>query len=590
MTPEEIRRKINELPKGGVTIKRSNGRAYAYYQWTENGKQKGRRISDEEYQLLNRQIQKRKQYEKELRDSIVYNFEEPDYKTPLVADARLFRTDVRIGESLALFAQPVQNYKRRSIFPQIKQFIDGDSHDKVFILYGLRRTGKTTLIRQVILDMNDEQQKRTAFIQITPKDSLAELNKDLKDLEALGIKYVFIDEVTIMEDFIQGAALFSDIYAASGLKIVLSGTDSLGFVFTEDEQLYDRCVFLHTTFIPYSEFQDVLGISGIDNYIQFGGTMSKSGENYNRAIFGSKQSTEEYVDSAIAHNIQHSLKYYQYGGHFRHLHELYESNELTNVINRIVEDMNNQFTLNVLTRDFKSHDLGASKTALRNDRTSPTTVLDDIDTEFVTQKLKEFLEIRNKNEQTVPITDAHRIEIHEYLELLDLINNIDIINLEDLNDKQSLTVFTQPGLRYSQVQALIKALLLDASFASVSIQERARITERILSVVKGRMMENIVLLETKLTHPEKQVFKLQFAVGEFDMVVADQESLTCEIYEIKYSDKCSPEQTRHLRDEQKCARTEFRFGTITGKYVIYRGETKDKDGIKYINVEDFLTK
>ena len=588
MTAEELRRKINELPKGGVTIKKSNGRAYAYYQWTENGKQKGRRISDDEYQLLTHQIQERKQYEKQLRNINLYDFEEPGYGTLFVADARMFQTDVRIGEKLTLFAQSVQNYKRRSLFSQLKQFVDGDSHDKVFILYGLRRTGKTTLIRQVILDMTAEQKRRTAFIQITPGDSLSELNKDLKNLEAMGFKYIFIDEVTLMEDFIQGAALFSDIYAASGLKIVLSGTDSLGFVFTEDEQLYDRCVFLHTTFIPYSEFHNVLGISGIDNYIQFGGTMSKSGENYNRAIFGSKQSTEEYVDSAIAHNIQHSLKYYQYSGHFRHLHELYENNELTNVINRIVEDMNNQFTLNVLTRDFKSHDLGVSKTALRSDRTAPTTALDDIDTEFVTQKLKEFLEIRNKNEQSVPITDTHRIEIKQYLELLDLIHIIDIINLEDLNDKQTLTVFSQPGLRYSQVQSLIKALLLDASFASISIQERARITERILSVVKGRMMENIVLLETKLRNPEKQVFKLQFAIGEFDMVVADPESLTCEIYEIKYSDKCAPEQTRHLRDEQKCARTEFRFGTITGKYVIYRGETKDVDGIKYINVEEFL--
>ena len=52
-----------------------------------------------------------------------------------------------------------------------------------------------------------------------------------------------------MEDFIEGAALFSDVFAACGMKIVLSGTDSLGFLFTEDEQLYDRCILMHTTFI-----------------------------------------------------------------------------------------------------------------------------------------------------------------------------------------------------------------------------------------------------------------------------------------------------------------------------------------------------
>ena len=62
-----------------------------------------------------------------------------------------------------------------------------------------------------------------------------------------------------MEDFIEGAAIFSDIYASSGMKIVLSGTDSLGFAFTSKEQLYDRCIMIHTTFIPYREFENVLG-------------------------------------------------------------------------------------------------------------------------------------------------------------------------------------------------------------------------------------------------------------------------------------------------------------------------------------------
>jgi len=29
-------------------------------------------------------------------------------------------------------------------------------------------------------------------------------------------------------------------------------------------------------------------------------------------------------------------------------------------------------------------------------------------------------------------------------------------------------------------------------------------------------------------------------------------------------------------------------GKITGKYVIYRGKTQDVDGIKYVNVEEYL--
>ena len=134
-------------------------------------------------------------------------------------------------------------------------------------MYGLRRTGKTTLIRQIISEMDEAMRSRTAFLQIQDNKHLSDLNHDLKCLEDGGYRYVFIDEVTLLDDFIEGAALFSDIYAASGMKIVLSGTDSLGFIFTEDEELYDRCIMSHTTFIPYREFETVLGIAGIDNYL-----------------------------------------------------------------------------------------------------------------------------------------------------------------------------------------------------------------------------------------------------------------------------------------------------------------------------------
>ena len=84
--------------------------------------------------------------------------------------------------------------------------------------------------------MSNDDFKKTAFIQVTSKDTLSSLNKDLKKLEKQGFKYIFIDEVTLLEDFIEGSALFSDIFVASGMKIVLSGTDSLGFIFTKSEQ------------------------------------------------------------------------------------------------------------------------------------------------------------------------------------------------------------------------------------------------------------------------------------------------------------------------------------------------------------------
>ena len=582
MTQEEraeLQARIAALPVGNITYKTINGKKYPYLQWQEGGRQRGRRVKADELEALQAGIDERKRLQAMLKATPAAGNTKEDLHLTAFS---------RIGEDLRAYIRPVLSFRKRECFTQLHDYLYTQSADKVFILYGLRRTGKTTMIRQAIVEMDDDMFSRTAFIQVTAANNLAQLNQDLLQLEKHGFRYVFLDEVTLMEDFIEGAALFSDVFAASGMKIVLSGTDSLGFLFTEDQQLYDRCILLHTTLIPYREFDRVLGIRGIDEYIRYGGTMSVGGIQYNTPTFATKKTTDEYVDSAIARNIQHSLRYYQYGGHFRHLYELYEKNELTSVINRIIEDINHAFTLEVLTRRFRSHDLRVSAANLRRDRNAPSDILDQVDTDAITEQLRQLLEIRNKEEQTVAITDVHRIEIKEYLDLLDLTVDIPIVHMTDFNARDSRTIITQPGMRYAQAEALISQLILDDAFRSYDLQERNRATERILTEVKGRMMEDIVLLETQASRKDAQVFHLQFAVGEFDMVVFYPQTASCEVYEIKHSTETAPEQTRHLQDEKKCAETASRFGTITGKYVIYRGETKDVDGIHYVNVEEYL--
>ena len=567
---EELEREIALLPRGSVAVKRINDKEYFYHRINENGKRRETYVDFEKAAELRDQIEKRKAMEKELKElknQLPKEPVKPKKKQPQ------FSTYVRIGEQLDSMAATVAKYKKRACYSAIYDYVFGEQQDKVFILYGLRRTGKTTLIRQIILNMKPEERQKAAFIQIKSSDTLSDINADLRTLEEQGYKYIFVDEVTLMEDFIEGAALFSDIYAGSGMKLVLSGTDSLGFIFTKHEQLYDRCIMLHTTFIPYREFEQVLGIQGIDNYIRYGGTMSISGVNYNDSTFTTKQSTDEYIDSAIARNIQHSLKYYQDGGHFRNLYDLYEKGELTSAINRVVEDINHRFTKEVLTRTFSSHDLSLSARNLLHDREAT---------------LKSMLDILNKEDQKVEINEAHAAQIKEYLAMLDLLMEVDLQYLPHVNRRGSITVITQPGMRYAQATALVNSMLLDEKFSTLSAVERKRILERILSEIKGRMMEDIVLLETKLANPGEEVFQLQFAVGEFDMVVVDSKALTCEIFEIKYSKEIVPAQYRHLIDEEKCAQTEHRYGTITARTVIYRGETTESDNVKYVNVEEYL--
>lgn len=568
----EIEREIAVLPAGGVSKKNVHGNIYYYHRITQNGKRMEKYVKADEVDELISNIEKRKKLEKELKK----------LKQCMPKEKNLdFKTKVLVGDRLKSLVSITRNYKKRECIQMLRDYIFKDIADKVFILYGLRRTGKTTLIRQIILELPEFDFDKAAFIQVTSRDSLSDIDEDLRLLEKNGYKYVFLDEVTLMEDFIEGASLFSDIYASSGMKIVLSGTDSLGFAFSKEEQLYDRCIMLHTTFIPYREFENVLGIYGIDEYIRYGGTMSLGGINYNASTpFSNIKDTEEYINTSIAKNIQHSLKMYQYGGHFRQLLDLYEKGELTNVINRVVEDMNHRFTKSVVERITANN--------LLRDRVNPINIRKHMELDKVTLGIKNMLDILNKEEQSIDISDVHMTQIKEYLSILDLIKEIDLEYLPKVNQKRKIVVVTQPGLRYAQAEAIVENLLLDEKFQELDIQKRTRILERLLSEIRGRMMEDIVLLETKLAKKDKHVFKLQFPIGEFDMVVQDPKTLSCEIYEIKYSKERACEQYRHINDEEKCAMTTHRYGNITGRYVIYRGENTEMDTIQYLNVENYL--
>ena len=582
----EIEREIAILPEGSITKKKIRDKEYYYHRIARNGKRVEKYIDFKDVAELKDRIDRRKKLEKDLKELKKQIVPE---KATTKEEHLEFKTTVRTGSRLRAQIAVTKKYKKRECIRELRDYVFGSQTDKVFVIYGLRRTGKTTMIRQILTELPETEFRKAAFIQVRSRDTLEDIDEDLRLLETKGFKYVFIDEVTLMEDFIEGAALFSDIYASSGMKIVLSGTDSLGFAFSKEEQLYDRCIMMHTTFIPYREFEEVLGIKGIDEYIRYGGTMSLSGVNYNEdAIFASARSAEEYIDTAIAKNIQHSLKMYEYGGHFRSLLDLYEKGELTNVINRVVENINHSFTRSVVERTFKSHDIAVTASNLLRDREAPMNIKAHMDLDAVTRGMMQMLDILNKEEQSIQIEDYHMAQIEEYLTLLDLIMKIDLESLPEVNRKESVTVITQPGMRYAQANAIVSNLLLDAKFSELSLVARQRILDRLLSEIRGRMMEDIVLLETKIAYPEKKVFKLQFAVGEFDMVVFDSKELNCKIYEVKYSKEQVPEQSRHLKDEEKCAMTSHRYGEITGKYVIYRGESGSLEGIQYLNVEEYL--
>ena len=595
-----IRKQISDLPKGNITYKTIRGARRMYLQWNEDGKKQSRYIRACDERKTEEQVAKREELkdrlirlEASMRFSVVREADTESADEAVVVH-EAYETRVVTGKELTRLCSGVEDMKRRECFSSLKKYLDSKHDGRVCILYGLRRTGKTVMLLQAISETDIDD---AAYIKILSSDTMAMLNRDLRHLSEAGISYVFIDEITLMSDFIDSASLLSDIYATSGMKIVLSGTDSLGFALSMDDELYDRAHLIHTTFIPFREYSRLLGISDVDEYIRYGGTLRAGELGFadeefadGEAAFRDDESTRRYIDTSIARNIQHSLSGYQAGGHFRHLIELYEAGELTNVINRLVEDMNHRFLLSVLERDFVSHDLGSSRQIERK-RAAASGVdgmLEEVDEAKITYELKRILDIRDRDERRVELSEDHIKEIMEYLFMLDLI--VDVTG-ETVGGESKIEhiVFSQPGMRYCQAQALVYSLMKDEVFLSYPLKQRRDVTDMILEEVRGRMLEEIVLLETIKALPRgKRAFKLEFAVGEFDMVVCDERELSCEIYEIKHSRHTDPSQYRHLTDKEKCKATEMRYGEIKDRIVLYNGEDTAVKSIHYRNVAAYL--
>lgn len=421
--------------------------------------------------------------------------------------------------------------------------------------------------------------------------------KDLEKLNALGIKYVFIDEITLLEDFINTASVLSDVFSMMGMKIIISGTDSLGFEMANRNELYDRTIMIHTSYISFKEYSYILNIHDIDKYIEYGGTLKQENMNFDdpdseseEVAFRDDESTRKYIDTSISRNIQHSLKYDSFGNYFNLLRKLYDENELTNVINRVVQNLNHQFVLSVIEEKFKSHDLGSSRELLLHDYHKATsTVLYEINEEEVINRLKKLINVIDKENQKVQVTEDHLESIKKYLEMLDIIESV--TEKYESSGINTYNIITQPGMRYAITKALVYSLLQDDYFNNISEVDKTYIINKILSDIKGRMLEDIVLLDkVKTLSKEFDVFKFKFdGGGEYDMVIYNKTNNTCSLYEIKHSDKINEREYQYLVDNVKLNAIVKRFGKITGKYVLYKGAGKELDNnITYINVEEYL--
>ena len=137
-----------------------------------------------------------------------------------------YKANVFVKDELREITNPEKDRPQRIIGEELKDYLFDSKDTKVCILYGLRRTGKTTLMLQTISELTQDDFEKSAYIEVSNRDTISSLYSDLDMLKEEGYKYIFIDEVTSLDNFISMSSLFPDVYVRKGMRIVLTGTDS----------------------------------------------------------------------------------------------------------------------------------------------------------------------------------------------------------------------------------------------------------------------------------------------------------------------------------------------------------------------------
>ena len=506
-------------------------------------------------------------------------------------------SELYIGKKLSEEVNKIKGLKERYSISTLKKYIDNPvKDDEVCALYGLRRTGKSYMMLQSIKYLLDKGEK-VAYFLLNDKVDIKNLKRSVEKLIEAEYKYIYFDEITSVTDLLHNAITFTDGYAGRGIHIILSGTDSYILRLFESEAL-GRVIRINTTFISYKEYCHLKGsqVNYIKDYLYNGGIfeidkcyISSHGDKDRKNKFKDK---EDYVKNAITDNIRHSILAATSKNIDSTLFNLAKNEEKFNTaVEKTVALENRKFLLSVITSE---KEIGSFVSIIRNFDT-------DIDEDYLIKQFNEKLSINNF------INDYTEEEVSKLKNYLIRLNVLTEYASYEGKNEETCYLYTQPGLRYRQLQTMLDLLKEDSSFLNINTKMKNDIIEHISDRVEGPLIEhNIIchLLYKYKDNPNIQITQYHLTEGgEFDLVLGDKKASNLMIFEIKRGDNNSIKKKWYrwlLNESNICDKIidDLKYLKVIDKYLLFNGTTdlnklikddNDEDvNIKHLNMEEFL--
>ncbi len=147
--------------------------------------------------------------------------------------------------------------KKRELFNELIKYLDSR---QVLGIIGIRRTGKTVLLKQLIDHLIQHGQKRDSILYfsfdeeaLSLDDVISEFQSRIgKDIHSAGRLYLFLDEIQKLDGWQNQVKYYYDTYP--DLKFFVSGSSSLFLRKKAEESLASRIFLFHLPVLNFVEF------------------------------------------------------------------------------------------------------------------------------------------------------------------------------------------------------------------------------------------------------------------------------------------------------------------------------------------------
>lgn len=267
------------------------------------------------------------------------------------------------GDIFAARHEQYFNFKRRFCFDILYDSVVS-AFNNITILYGVRRTGKSVLLYQLVQELlaRGVSSERIACIELQFNTSVDDdhMQDYLSALINLGVKYVIIDELTFVRGNLGWLSFLSSQY--HDIRFVLTGTDSLGLHYAHLGSCFKRDNFIHTTYISYKEFRHLYGDVDIQSFIKSGGILSwDSVYAKEHSFIDLVSESKGFIESSILRNIFSALEKYETvaSSHYI-LYQMFitDRKRLESLLFRLLQHYSESFTIMWLGKKLASRDIG----------------------------------------------------------------------------------------------------------------------------------------------------------------------------------------------------------------------------------------